>query len=105
MGREGKKEIKLRLGEQADILLRQNLQRKGDLTERFIQALSGTNWDKVEIPRRRKTYQHFFHTSIYVRPELHLKLKEYAESRGVEMSALIDAIIVVYYSQELNEKA
>ena len=105
MSREGKKEIKLRLGEKADILLRQNLQRRGDLTKRFIQALSGTNWDKVEIPRRRKTYQQFFHTSIYVRPELHLELEKYAEKRGVEMSALIDAIIIAYYSHELNEKA
>jgi hypothetical protein len=93
------KALTVKLSRQADELLRQNLRRRGDLSRRFTEALENTDWDSVEAVSRRKTYQAFFETSIAVSPALYQRLKEYALKREVEISPLIDAIIVSYYSR------
>jgi hypothetical protein len=100
MAEEKPKPINLRLSEKADNLLRKSLRRKGDLTRRFHDAVLSANWDEVEVVTRRKTYQAFMETSIPMEPELYEKLKECARKRGVEISALIDALIIAYYSHD-----
>mgnify|MGYP000903944724 FL=1 len=93
------KSLNVKLSQQADELLRQNLRRRGDLSRRFAEALQNTVWDSVDVISRRKTYQPFFETSIAVSMTLYQELKEYALKREVEISPLIDAIIIAYYSR------
>jgi len=93
------KRVNVKLSEKADALLRQSLRRKGDLTRLFHEALTNTNWDEVEVVSRRKTYQVFMETSVGMTGEFYEKLKEYAQKRDVEVSALIDAILIAYYSR------
>ena len=100
MAEEKPKPINLRLSEKADNLLRKSLRRKGDLSRRFHDAILNTDWDEVEVLTRRKTYQVFMETSIPMEPELYEKLKEHARKRGIEISALIDAVIIAYYSHD-----
>lgn len=100
MAGEKPKPINMRLSEKADNLLRESLRRKGDLTKRFHDAILNTDWDKVEVVTRRKTYQAFMETSIPMEPELYEKLKEHAQNRNIEVSALIDSIIIAYYSPD-----
>lgn len=100
MAGEKPKPINMRLSEKADNLLRKSLKRKGDLARRFHDAVLNTNWDKVEVVTRRKTYQVFMETSIPMDSELYEKLKEHARSRNIEVSALIDSIIIAYYSPD-----
>lgn len=100
MAEEKPKPINIRLSEKADDLLRKSLRRKGDLARRFHDAILNTDWDEVEVATRRKTYQAFMETSIPMEPELYEKLKEHARSRNLEVSALIDSIIIAYYSPD-----
>jgi hypothetical protein len=93
------KSLNVKLSQQADELLRQNLRRRGDLSRRFTEALQNTVWDSVDVISRRKTYQPFFETSIAVSMTLYQELKEYALKREIEISPLIDAIIISYYSR------
>jgi hypothetical protein len=100
MTREEWKRVNVNLSERADTLLRKNLRRKGDLTRLFNEAVLNTNWDELGTVRRRRTYQEWKETSLGMTSELHERLKRYAKERGIEFSALIDAIIISYYSQE-----
>lgn len=99
MTEQESKFLNVKLSKQADELLREGMRRKGDLSKRFAEALQNTEWDSVEVVSRRRTYPELFETSIAVSTALHRRLKEYALKRGVEISPLIDAIIVSYYSR------
>ena len=87
------------LSEKADELLRSKLRRKGDIGERFRKAISGTDWDTLEILKRRKTLQAWRVTGFTIQRRVYDKLRLAANKRGVEISALLDAIIISYYSQ------
>jgi hypothetical protein len=93
------KRISLSLSEKADNLLRTVARRKGDLSERLRTAILNTNWDEVELVKRRKTHQKFLRTSFAISVPVYEKLKESARNRGGEVSVLIDAIIIAYYSR------
>ena len=93
------KRVSVSLSEKADNLLRTVARRKGDLSEGLRTAILNTNWDEVELVKRRKTYQKFLRTSFAISVPVYEKLKECARNRGVEVSMLIDAIIITYYSR------
>ena len=93
------KRVSVSLSERADNLLRTVARRKGDLSEGLRTAILNTDWDEVELVKRRKTYQKFLRTSFAISVPVYEKLKECARNRGVEVSMLIDAIIITYYSR------
>jgi len=99
MAKDEWKRVSLSLSEKADNLLRTVARRKGDLSECLRTAILNTNWDEVELVKRRKTYQNFLRTSFAISVPVYEKLKECARNRGVEVSVLIDAIIIAYYSR------
>jgi hypothetical protein len=92
------KHLNVYLSDKADSLIRDRMRRKGDLTKLFHEAAENTNWDLLEIPKRRKTFQTFHQTSIAMTDTFHKKLKDYAKKNKIEVSALIDAIIIFYFS-------
>ncbi|MGO9376034.1 MAG: hypothetical protein ACLQBD_28625 [Syntrophobacteraceae bacterium] len=93
------KRVSVSLSENADNLLRTVARRKGDLSEGLRTAILNTNWDEVELAKRRKTYQKFLRTSFAISVPIYEKIKECARNSGVEVSMLIDAIIITYYSR------
>lgn len=102
MSEEKRKRVDVRLSEKADYLLRAAGWRKGDLSQGLRKAILDTDWDRVEVLKRRRTSQRFLRTGFSIDPEVYEKLKECAKTRGVEVSGLIDAIIISYYSQSRN---
>ena len=99
MAEEDWKRVSVRLSEEADNYLRLVSRRKGDLGEALRKAILNTDWDKVQLAKRRKTFQRFWRTSFSINAPVYKKLKKCAQDRGVEVGVLIDAIIVSYYSQ------
>jgi predicted RNA-binding protein YlxR (DUF448 family) len=97
MAEEEWKRVSVRLSEEADNLLRLVSRRKGDLGEALRKAILNTDWEKVQLAKRRKTFQRFWRTSFTINAPVYEKLKESARKRGVEVGVLIDAIIVSYY--------
>ena len=99
MAEDDWKRVSIRLSEEADNLLRLASRRKGDLGEALRQAILNTDWDKVQLAKRRRTFQRFFRTSFAISAQVYEKLKKCAQDRGVEVGMLIDAIIISYFSQ------
>ncbi len=100
MAEEQWKSVGVRLSAKADSLLRSAARRKGDIGELLRTAIVNTNWDEVELVQRRKTYQAFWKTSFLISEQLYEELKQHARKRGVEVSVLIDGIVVSYYSRK-----
>ena len=99
MAEEDWKRVSVRLSEEADNYLRLVSRRKGDLGEALRKAILNTDWDQVQLVKRRKTFQSFWRTSFTINAPVYEKLKKCAQDRGVEVSVLIDAIVVSYYSR------
>jgi hypothetical protein len=99
------KSVGVRLSTNADSLLRSMARRKGDIGELLRTAIVNTNWDEVELVQRRKTYQPFWKTSFLISDQLYEELKQHARKRGVEVSALIDGIVVSYYSRKQQDNS
>lgn len=100
MEEEDWKRISITLGKRADTLLRaRGLRRRGDLSKFFREALTNSNWHEADVVTRRKTYQPFYKTSVSIPVKLYESLKQCARERAVEIGALIDAILISYYSR------
>lgn len=91
--------VPLNLTETADALLRTVVQRKGDISEKFREAAQNTNWEALEIRGFRKSHESIIQTAATVETSLYESLKEHAKKRRVPLSALVDAIIISYYSR------
>lgn len=94
------KRLSLNLTETADSLLRTAVQRKGDISEKFREAAQNTNWEELEIRGFRKREEGIIQTSATIEISLYESLKEHAKKRKVPVSALIEAIIISYYSRQ-----
>ncbi len=99
------KSVGVRLSAKADGLLRSVARRKGDIGELLRTAIVNTNWDEVELVQRRKTYQAFWKTSFLISEQLYEELKHHARKRDVELSVLIDGIVVSYYTRKQQDKS
>lgn len=99
------KSVGVRLSAKADGVLRSVARRKGDIGELLRTAIVNTNWDIVELVQRRKTNQAFWKTSFLISEQLYEELKQHARKRGVEVSVLIDGIVVSYYSGKQQDNS
>lgn len=92
----------IRLSIKANNLVRKHFKVKGDLARLIVTAIKGTDWGSVEVKSRNlgrsKVKPEYKTTSIVMPAVLHEELTEYAEERDHSVSALIDAIVLDYYS-------
>ena len=90
------KVVCLRLSVKADDLLREHLVRKGDVSRRVNEAVQGTDLEHVAVVPRGKApgsgRETFMNTSVKF-------LARVAKAKGVSASALIDAVLVQFFSQ------
>lgn len=92
------KRLSLNLTETADSLLRTAVHRKGDISEKFREAAQNTNWEELKIRGFRKREEGIIQTAATIEASLYESLKEHAKKRKVPLSALVEAIIISYYS-------
>ena len=95
--------VTVRLSERADRMLRNRVQRKGDISRLIGDAIRAADFQKVHvIPRKRQAgvpRQKFATTSVKFEKTVYRDLSGHAEKRGVTASAFLDAIIIEHYSE------
>lgn len=97
------KVVCLRLSVKADDLLREHLVRKGDVSRRVNEAVQGTDLEHVTVVPRGKApgsgRETFMNTSVKFLPGVYEEAARVAKAKGVSASALIDAVLVQFFSQ------
>lgn len=94
----------LRLSQKADKVLRARVGRKGDVSSRVIEALTGTDLRAVDVAPRVKTpgsgRETFFATSVAFDRAFYENVSAIAIERNVSTASLIDAAVVSFYSRK-----
>lgn len=94
----------LRLSQKADKVLRARVGRKGDVSSRVIEALTGTDLRAVDVAPRVKTpgsgRETFFATSVAFDRAFYDSVSAIAIERNVSTASLIDAAVVSFYSRK-----
>jgi hypothetical protein len=104
MAEEKWKRVDVRLSDAADQVMRTALLgRRGDISEGIRRAILSTNWDDIQIVKRRGMRQRFWRTSFLISLPVYENLKEFAQKKNTDVSTLIDAIILSYYSRPHDE--
>ena len=102
--------VMLRLSPQADYLLREHIRRKGDISRLLMEAIYSVNMDNVHPERRwlrcgryqQKPCEKYAYTSFYLPVSLHKELAKWAKFKKSSISALMDAIIIDFYPEDLG---
>jgi|SRR6185437_514385 len=92
----------IRLSTKANGLVRKRFKARGDLSRLIVEAIRETNWRSVEVKSRNlgrsKVKPSYVTTTITMPAEVHEDLTDFAEVQECSVSALIDALVLDYYS-------
>lgn len=101
--KKSKKLVCLRLSLTADRLLRAYVKRKGDVAKLVNKAIVNTDLGAINVSPRNKLpgsgREKFMYTSAIFLAEVYKEIATAAKKKDVSATALIDAVIVNFYSK------
>ena len=93
----------MRLSITADRLLRAHAKRKGDVSKLVNKAIESTDLNTINVKPRNKVpgsgREEFMSTSATFSEKVYEEISTIAEKKDVSATALIDAVIINFYSK------